>query len=375
GTGPTLEQLNAGATKNAIDIESLPPSFAGGAQHEIIRPGVYELRRNLLPNGFNTAISICSSGVTINLNGYSITAFTDRAFSMQITFRGVVIRNGTIIDCNSVVDGGNIRQQDWAIEDLRIDGRSSNGKAISLPGGIAVRRCMVCGHSTGIELGSGSIVESCTAVETRGTGGVAIAAGRGSIVQRSVVREPEGKGFVLGQATTATDCVASGARFNGFELDDAAVVTNCVAENNTGDGFNGIINNVLRSCIARSNRSHGIEMGESSLIESCALNANRFGGIVVGNRNLVRNNMLDFHQDESSASAINVNGSDNRVEDNSIVRASDGIRNNGDRNLYMRNRLSLITFAPYQLAGGSSTFSQTGSGASTSLPHVNFVMA
>lgn len=147
-TGRTLDEIyNKIPGSNGTGDGRIP--IAGGSYGAggltISTPGSYVLTGNVSATG-PTAITIITSNVTLDLNGFTVTAAgTGAAGVISITGvpSNITVRNGFVVGGNTGVGIGN--SVGTIIEDLVISGTRQYGVASTSPSarGIVVRRCKI----------------------------------------------------------------------------------------------------------------------------------------------------------------------------------------------------------------------------------------
>ena len=90
--------------KTLVEVEPRQTISSADMPLTIFQPGSYYLTENLLATGFGeSAISIATSGVTIDLNGFSIAGsevgIWDYGVVVTEQIDSVVVKNGTVRDC------------------------------------------------------------------------------------------------------------------------------------------------------------------------------------------------------------------------------------------------------------------------------------
>jgi len=247
---------SAGAVDGVLEINPVCAAGAGcfagdsaGFPVTITASGSYRLTGNLVvPFAGLTAISISASGVTLDLNGFSIRGKSSYAGLPSTT-------------CTNPGDG-------IGVEATGSDVQVSNGFVIGM-------------GSTGVSLGPNSRVERVTVEDCCGSG---IAIGIASSVDESVVNRNFGHGIVAGAAARVSNCVATGNGGSGVTSFTGATrlsVEGCIAAANGADGIFGGQRSRVSGSLTSSNGDDGIGLLDSGLVlESTAIsNTNR--GITV----------------------------------------------------------------------------------------------
>ncbi|HMJ89562.1 MAG TPA: hypothetical protein VK530_07080 [Candidatus Acidoferrum sp.] len=231
-TMKTLDQIEA-----RTPISSVP--------YTISVPGSYYLTTNVTATVSN-AIVIAISGVTLDLNGFTISSTTASA-----TGHGILLNSGL---CNITILNGFIQS-----------GVTNNGSGvfngpgfrsgIYCPGtpplstrisGISVLGCRVDGILLSTSVGGSTTVDSCT-VQT--VGGVGIAA---STITRSVAADCGAYGIFGDQVS---DCRGESVGVSGGSGIYANTVQNCRGISNSGEGIRAY---TAQNCYGTSSSGTGI---------------------------------------------------------------------------------------------------------------------
>ena len=254
--GPTMKSLDQ--IESRTPIESLP--------YTISAAGSYYLTRNLSVTS-GDGITISSSDVSVDLNGFTISSTEATPAGTGILFSGLrsnlSIRNGTIRGNVNIV-GGSFTGSGFLNGIGGIFGAQN-----TLVSHVAVAGCM--GHGINLSTSSNS-VENCTVRMVAGTGI------NSDTVQNCTARNCGTAGIfgttvtncdadtVTGTAifaSTATNCKAlTSAGTDSGLIADCAV--NCIGESNSS-GF-GISGKTVRNCKAFSRFSKAIK---ADIVEGC----------------------------------------------------------------------------------------------------------
>jgi hypothetical protein len=224
----------------------------------ILQPGSYYLTRNLAVTS-GDAIDIATNGVTLDLNGFTISSTAASASGNGISLNG--LRNITI--ANGSIQGG-VTNNGSGIYGGSGFGYGIYGGAVVnvLVSRVSVSGCLYSGVYLGT--GNSTAVESCT-VRTAGGYGIyasiiksCSAADCGSTAingdQASDCRgQCTGSGYGL-SATTAQNCYgyASGSGGNGLS---ATTAQNCFGYSNSGYGVSA---SSALNCYGQSSSSYGL---------------------------------------------------------------------------------------------------------------------
>ena len=379
-TRARVEEIEAQPEKRIpINATTAPPSPL--YQHRILEPGSYYLTGNLRTTG-TSGIFVAVSGVTLDLNGFEITA-TDgegTAVSTAPEARGLTVRNGTI---RGVVVGIFISESatGFSLRDLVI--RECTAMAINAlaPGGeiISVRAVHNSGDY-GILAGFGAVIVD-TAVSNNVVADSALRARAGSTFRGCTATFNTARfGIAAEGRSTVVNCVASSntsadAISGGFSIGSGSTVVDCTASGNTS-----------RNGTATPTTGLGFEIGHASQVRNCTAAGNLGDGFRLSSSSLVRENLASGNgAGTGSGSGIHVTLGLNRLEPNTVTENDFGIRAVGSGNFIIKNtagsntvnynmvagnRVGTITTAPSSAAINGNT---GGSGVGSTDPWANFV--
>ena len=263
----TLDQLEA-----RTPISSVP--------FTINQPGSYYLTGNL---SFGTAaanaITITASGVTLDLNGFTLSSTHPTGSGAGViisgTQRRIRIRNGSITGTTTYSGGvftpggfaigvSGTGARDVEVSDVNVDGIAGIGISLGTTGDTVVRRCQV--HATTLTGIVASNVEYCTAINA-GTIGISAerviySTGRSvgtssgnNGINADVVQGSEGTavgGDGIDANDSASDSVGTSTSGRGIE---ASVAMNCRGSSSSG---NGIFAGTATNCNGNSSSGVGL---------------------------------------------------------------------------------------------------------------------
>jgi hypothetical protein len=205
---PTHKTLTEVEPRVAISATNTP----GDASNEfrITQPGSYYLTGNLVTGGSRNGIQIAADNVTIDLNGFTLsqdpagTGFP-AGIRASAPVRNFVLKNGTVRAYRGYGATGNFENSTF--HDLAFTDSLGGQLEIGASDGVIVRnvRTRATTGETGIQVGPGSLVESCA---TEG-GTIGITVGVGSVVRSCVVVTPGSTG-IFASGSLVIDCTVSG---------------------------------------------------------------------------------------------------------------------------------------------------------------------
>ncbi|MGI8908254.1 MAG: hypothetical protein ACR2IE_17410 [Candidatus Sumerlaeaceae bacterium] len=275
-----LEALHAANGDLRTVISPAAPAFT--TPYVISQPGSYYLAGNITVASGN-AINILTSGVTLDMNGFTISSTANPAAGVGIQITGSIanisIRNGNIrgqvtftgptgtaVTGAGFVDGiSETAGPPTSVEvsRVKVEGCAGNGIALSTPASNVVENCSVrMAGQVGISAGT---ARSCIAVEC---GNVAIYA---LVVNDSMGAGRMGTGVYA--TTGASNSVGNSVAATGLYTDGTA--TSCKGQSETGQGLNafsgatnctgisvsaaGLLSNYLAvGCLGRSGSGIGV---------------------------------------------------------------------------------------------------------------------
>jgi len=310
---PTMKTLQQVESRTAITAVPITISTAGS----------YYLTGNLTGVSGQSGITITTSFVTVDLNGFSLIGVAGSLDGIRANTVGishVEIRNGVVRNWGGLgVSALNATQVH--AEDLRLD---TNG-------------------SSGIAVGFGSIVRDTTSTSN----GI-----------HGILANPE---------STIIGCTA---RFNGsagIALNSFSLISDCTANGNTGIGFSLTNGSRIVRSLARANLT-GISGGEAVSVEECTAEANTDDGIRVFSSGLVRGNIARGNTNDG----IQVTGAFNRIAENHSIQNGVGIRIDAGSNAIVKNHVG-NNFTEYSIAGGNQ-LGPISTDPATAGPWANFDM-
>ena len=254
----------------------------------------------ILPNENVSAIRVGVSGVTIDLNGFSIRGVTVCAGDPPLTPvncspggsgsgiepdpgapalpHRVAVRNGSILGMGSYGVRLGERAQ---LRDLRISGAAA--------GTISVDRSSII-ESTSVDLsatdglfaGPSTVVRNVTAETNAGAG---IFVGNGSTISDSTSRGNSGTGFGLSSFSTIRHSTGAANSGSGIVALEACTLTGNTLQGNAGGGaFAGAGSNVIGNT-ARGNTGLGLNLQNPTGYSTNVVTENTTAGQVLGGLN------------------------------------------------------------------------------------------
>ncbi|MCF7848928.1 MAG: right-handed parallel beta-helix repeat-containing protein [Kiritimatiellales bacterium] len=300
----------AGQVESRIDVETLAGD--GSSRHLVVVPGSYYLSSNLVVSNMN-AIAVGCSGVTLDLNGFSIMQLasgTGEGVNISAVASGVSVRNGSIHNFNhgilgagsnncfktlsffynlaGLASGPSSRMINChayhnngvyginAGEGSVLSGCSayySGGKGIQTADDCTLDRCLSYNNNGGgIYVGVGCSLNACSAKDNVGFG---IRTSTDCVLKSCMATENGGAGFTGGAANAFSDCAALDNTGTGFNVAQVCRLKDCVAKGNQGNGINALFGANLSGCNASDNHgAYGICVGLASRVARCNASEN-----------------------------------------------------------------------------------------------------
>ena len=307
--------------KTLTQVEPRTPvqtlSGDSSATYIINQSGSYYLTGNIVGESGKSGILITTSNVTIDLNGFSIIGVSGSLDGVRVVLPAFPLFPAT----NIAVRNGSISF--WGEDG--IDGSVAAGMRVE---DVQVSFC----SGTGVVLGTAGSVERVTVYNGITSNGHGIKVGTGGVVANCVAERNAGHGVLAGDRALVRDSVA---RFNNLD-------------GIRSEGSGSFASMTVRNCTVSDNGANGITASWSSQIVD----------------NHCRDNKVVFL----------LLGSDNRIENNTVIDNARGIDTNQGGNFIVRNTAANNTTLNYDLAGTNTVgpiITATGTIATNS-PWANF---
>ncbi len=314
-THKTLTEIEPRIAINEINT----PGNADGV-YRITQPGSYYLTSNLVTPGSRNGIVIASDNVTLDLNGFTLsqdpagTGFP-AGIRALVPVRNFTVRNGTVRGYRGYSVTGNFENSTF--HDLAVMDSLGGQLEIGASDGVIVRnvRTRATTGETGIQVGPGSLVESCT---TEG-GTIGITVGTGSIVRSCVVVAPGATG-ISATASLVIDCTVSGGTSTSSTANAGISVTlggriercfvrSTLAPAVVASGRTQVVDSTITSCargVLTSSTGGGRVSVEGCTFTQCSVVAVVLtgpGNLIIGNR--FSGNTLNVDTTASSGAGAN----------------------------------------------------------------------
>jgi parallel beta-helix repeat protein len=271
----------------------------------ITQPGSYYLTANLTGTSGQNGINVNTSGVTIDLGGFTLTGVPG-------SLNGISIPSGS----TTVVRNGSVAA--WG----------ANGVLSYYRPGCRIENITASGNgAVGIYAGSRTTVSGCVA-ESNGIGGISV--NFDSVVSGCIGSgSTAGSGIEAYHGCTITGCSASNNSGPGLHVSDACTIVNCTARSNGGSGIGAGDDCNIQGCTADANSADGIHAGQSCTLRGNICTNSGDDGIQIDSQSLIVGNSCSFNGAGASGGGVYITGSSNRVEDNHCLNNRYGVLASG----------------------------------------------
>ncbi len=185
-----------------------------------------------------------------------------------------------------------------------------------------------------------------------GTNTVGISSGMGSRLRDCRAFTCGNIGILCYATSRLLNCEAFGNGGHGIATDSFCTIDNCVAFSNTGSGFSLNANCKVNHCQAGYNKGGGYLVYNECEIRHCTAYSCQEFGFSINIRCVMFGCAAWQIQEGTAPSGLIVNGSYNRVEDNTMMSCSSGIRVTGAGNFIVRNAVRASTTS-WDVAAGN----------------------
>jgi parallel beta-helix repeat protein len=373
--GPTMKTL--GQIEPRIPIESLP--------FRITNQGSYYMTGNLLIPPAQAGITIETNNVTLDLAGFTIRGFPTslQGILLSGSLSHVTVQNGGITGASAGIDGTastrvqvrNIRASDCRGTGISLGNESllencqanqNLGSGVKTGAESQILNCQGNGNiQNGIETGNSSILRDCSANKNTGSG---IVAGDGTKLSFVTANENAIDGIAGGTGVNISDSTAQANKTDGIGLTIAGLITRTSVSYNlrygiivqtwgsigecyaVGNGWIGIAageNAQIFNSKADGNAGGGFAAQRGSTIRDSSANKNTFDGIAVTKECTVIRNTCNGNVDFIMAAGIHALGTDNVIQENTVISNDRGIAVDVEGNMIVKNTLNNNTLNLY----------------------------
>jgi Right handed beta helix region len=354
--------------KTITQIEPRTP--VSSAPCTISSPGSYYLTTNLVGTSGNNGITISSSHIVLDMEGFALTGVSGSSSGIYIgsTCTNVTVRNGSISGWG--VCGVYSSGQGVLLEQLHASGNTSFG--LDTASGSTVRDCTAVRNGDFGIYASGSVVSGCAASRN---------AIYGINAAYSTVANCQADGNtntgIHAYYCTVENCQVQNSGYYGIWA-ERSTVRGCLSYNNSANGILAYWSSVF-NCEVQYNAAQGI-FAQYATVSDCRSINNVLSGIYVNNAGcqIIGNTSYnDNSSGNASHAGIYVNDSYNRIEANHVVAAGHAgilVADNWVGNVVIRNTVSGSGASNY-VTNSTSAFGPiiTASGTITNVnPWANF---
>ncbi|MBI9019176.1 MAG: right-handed parallel beta-helix repeat-containing protein [Phycisphaerae bacterium] len=256
GTMKTLDQVEP-----RIPIQSVPSGAS--IVHYITQPGSYYLTDNIVSDEkYRHVIYVAASGVTIDLNGFSISrSWVQTAASNPVAYYDAIyIKDGF---SNITIKNGSI------ISDYRTDGDNAyRGFRFGI---------YAYGNGT-TSLASDCVTVSNVSVTMTDNTGISLL-GKGNLVEKCTVYKCDGPGITAYDNSIIKNCIVYQNDSYGITAESGCIITGNATSNNTYYGIKAENNCIIKENIIKDNSSTGIYCSDSCDIQNNSCSGNINNGI------------------------------------------------------------------------------------------------
>lgn len=341
--GPTMKTL--------AQIEPRTP--IGSLPFTIRRPGSYYLTDNLAGAAGAHGIAVEVSDVSLDLNGFVLAGAAGSLAGIRVASGqgNVTVRNGTVHNWATAIDAQNASH--CRFESLRISenglqglaagtasvvqscsAHDNQGAGISTGEDSTIRDSSARGNLlAGIVAGTGNRVIDCTSSRNFASG---LVAGNNCVITRVMTSGNAQAGLIAGDDVQISQSKASGNGSSGIAAGIGVLLDNCSAAGNLGPGIRTGMNAQVLGCAAAANAS-GITVLGASTVRNCTALQNSGDGIIISSECTVVGNHCKGNFLARDASGIRATGTDNVIQENTLISNDTGLLVEQAGNLIVRN--------------------------------------
>lgn len=360
---PTMKSLSEVEPRTALTQATAPGDAT--SQFIIAQPGSYYLTGNIAGVAGKNCIAIEATGVTLDLNGFTLEGVAGSLSGIVTSHDFVTIRNGVVHNFSVGVHA----LESTGVRIQNIASTSHDNQAIRASVGAVLENCVTEYSTIGFDVFESATLIGCTSRYAQVTG---FAVGDGCTLTSCAAVTAQ-VGFDVTGPAVLTSCTAQNSFQDGFRIAESAVLTDCTASDNDGVGFYAVARNRLTRCNARANQ-YGFFLTEANAVVECTGSSNTINGVYVGgNANTVERSTLH----ENGSAGINVvSGAGNNIDGNLVTyNGTYGVIISAADNLAVRNRARGNTTSNYQFHGSADygvILSNPGQGFTSSAAWANF---
>ena len=264
---PTMKTLQQVEPRTPVNSDTCPGDAT--SEFRIQQAGSYYLTSDIHAADGRSAIKIEASGVTLDLNGFTVVGVPGHS-TIFTTTGHVTVKNGRI-RLGKV--GLHVQGNFAHAENLRVETTDEAGILVGQTS--TIRNCVAWfSGGNGITASAQSQVEKCTVDSVSGNG---VNVGPNSIVTETTVRDADGTGIVTNINCVVRDCTAISSGLDGLYLSAGTIVKDCTTFLNVNNGFVTGGRVMISDCMSRSNGLAGFRLGGPGVIKGCFASDNQQG--------------------------------------------------------------------------------------------------
>ncbi len=303
GTYKTLAEVEP---RSAVNATTCPGD--ANSIFKITHPGSYYLTGNITGVVGKDGIEIAASGVTLDLNGFTLAGVSGAAIGVRCTaYPGeFTLRNGVV--------------KQW-----------SYGADLTSPGGsgrsVIVENVIFSNNlNAGVYVGEGSTVRDCIATDNA-KGGFVSSAG----------------------STTYEHCTALSNGLSGFTASASSFVACTANDNTTGFALGGECS--VSACVASSNAAYGVTVSSTCTVRASTFSRNGTAGIQASQNN----NTIEGNLCAGNGNGMDIAGEGNSIDSNRInSNTGKGLNVLATNNIITRNTAHANPGGNYSIVAGNS---------------------
>ena len=267
------------ADTGVVEISQAAVTAGGGFPYVIAAPGSYRLTSALaVVSPGVPALEVTADGVTIDLNGFSITGAGDSAGVDAGSASDVNVRNGYVTAFSTCVLLGSGGSADLLV----VHGCA---KGIQVGAESTVTRSLSFGHGfEGIVLGAGDAQVLLNRVSQNGDDGIQALAGSGNVIRRNMLIE-NSPGVTLSSSSST--------------------VSENVIEDNAESGMDALVDSlVVERNVFAHNQSYGLRVDDGATIRQNVFFDNGNRSVLLDTGNTLIGNLMHTVGDPEHLSTI-----------------------------------------------------------------------
>lgn len=354
-TGPE-PRIAVSATNTPGDADSL---------FKITQPGSYYLTGNITGVAGKHGVEIGVSGVTLDLNGFSLVGVAGMGLFDGVNASGAGLSNIAVVNGSlrnwgdEGVDLTNVKNCRTA--DLLVSGNAFNGIIVGEGGAVTncsagsnggsgivafsfgtITNCVAMENAAaGFSISIGTAVTGCTA---RGNTSDGIFGSNGCTITNCSVHVNLDQGINVGPGSTITGSVVAGSANVGISAGDGCTITDCSLTSNGASGISAGVGTAVTNCTVRTSTGTGITVQDDSTVTGCTVSGNATSGVLVTRDCVVSGNTCNGNGTATTTGAgILATAVNNRIDGNNCSNNDRGIECAGGGNLIIRNSASSNT--------------------------------